>query len=532
MNSKVRRPKKAAETVIGAAATIIAACITACVSIMCKEGNRADSMSNGNSATGSEVSGVTMFDSNITASNGDVIAHDKNVVRQGNHVERYSVSTGEGDIVGRDKIVVGTGDYVTGDKLDFKITVYPPPDVIESEADYEKSINEAVRKGVESALKCKTDLHRPDGLAYQIPASVTNALARMDEASANGDFFTAANCAYTAFRHLDPLVRPGIRNGWCEMTTNAAQVVSRVYEIRGDQKFANRKFKEAVYAYYVAAGVWGVNAPMRLLAKESAAWQRWSNYSIGYMTVNMGRALDAHKDDDTYLFRLNDEVAKLGYIQLYFPDAGETDVGKRIDWANLNPKKKAIALQPEEIRGGDVWSRRWIGGDKYEEYNYSEAFRGGLAIRRDHKAAKKDKASSEEVADLPVELSPIVPFQEEPHSDVVGFKIYKEPQGVLGVGMGNYSNGRKLSLKCIKPEGDGAGTTLQFYTGARWIKVEYAQANDGILHWCESQSGKLADEMTIPVGSTVKYVLGNDTVGIMVHGLVTDLSRDINAVEM
>ena len=78
--------------------------------------------------------------------------------------------------------------------------------------------------------------------------------------------------------------------------------------------------------------------------------------------------------DEEYTYEIHKELAELGYLQMYLPNKEGTDIGEKIDWQKMFKGKK-INLRPTFLKNGDIWSTRWIGLGKYEEYNLSAEFR-------------------------------------------------------------------------------------------------------------------------------------------------------------
>ena len=78
-------------------------------------------------------------------------------------------------------------------------------------------------------------------------------------------------------------------------------------------------------------------------------------------------------NDQKYFAEILNELAKLGYLQRFFPNKDGTDIGELIDWKKLCGRK--LELRKLENRNGDIWSTRWRGFGEYEEFNLSQEFR-------------------------------------------------------------------------------------------------------------------------------------------------------------
>lgn len=147
-------------------------------------------------------------------------------------------------------------------------------------------------------------------------------------------------------------------------------VASEVCRILAEGEFVKRNYKRAAALMQKAAGIVGNKPPASLLALESAMFCR-AGFSYGYFTKHMAVAIEQAKDE-SYKKEIHRELAKLGYLQRYYPNKDGTGIGDEIDWGHLGIAKSD--LQPIEKKNGEIWSRRWVGFGKYEAYNLSEEF--------------------------------------------------------------------------------------------------------------------------------------------------------------
>ena len=211
------------------------------------------------------------------------------------------------------------------------------------------------------------------GVFIPAPDGVLDAgLAILDALSTNNlkEVIAASRKAY---RILSPIVDPVIMRG-SEMDVRLSVIVSMAYRWVAEEEFSLGNYKMAADLIGTAAGVVGPKPPPYLLAMESAMQYRHMNGRCGYYTIHIHDAVTKGGNDPDYMYEIHNELAKLGYLQLYFPNKEGTDVGERIKWETIFNNKK-LNLMPTYTKNGDIWSKRWCGLGKYEEYNLSAEFR-------------------------------------------------------------------------------------------------------------------------------------------------------------
>ena len=147
-------------------------------------------------------------------------------------------------------------------------------------------------------------------------------------------------------------------------------LASEVCRILAEGELVRRNYERAAVLMQKAAGIVGNKPPAKLLALESAMFYR-AGFSYGYFTKHMAAAIENSKDE-AYKKEIHRELAKLGYLQRYYPNKDGTGIGDEIDWSHLGIAKSD--MPPIEKRNGEIWSRRWAGFGKYEAYNLSEEF--------------------------------------------------------------------------------------------------------------------------------------------------------------
>lgn len=214
-------------------------------------------------------------------------------------------------------------------------------------------------------LKPGVFIPAPKGLLEQ-------GLAIYDAVQTN-DFNRAVIAAHKAYRLLSPIVDPVVNRG-AEIDVRLALVVSWAYRYVAEDEFSSGNYEKAINLIGTASGVLGPKSQPRLLAIESAMLYRATNGGCGYFTKHMADAIKYADDSEDYAYQIHNELARLGYLQLYFPNKDGTDIGERIEWSNVFRGKK-LHIRPTYEKNGDIWSTRWVGFDKYEEYNLSKEFR-------------------------------------------------------------------------------------------------------------------------------------------------------------
>lgn len=219
------------------------------------------------------------------------------------------------------------------------------------------------------------------GVYLPAPKDVVSSFLEMVNSYDRGDYSNAVRQATNIYAkiktQLDATKAPVV-----DIDTRFGMVASEVCRIMAEGAFANRDYKRAALLMQKAAGVVGNKPSAKLLALESAMFYR-AGISLGHFTLHMAEAIRLAGDKD-YLPAIHDELAKLGYLQLYFPDKDGTGIGDEIDWVGMGVVARS-SLRPVEERSGDMWSSRWAGFGKYEDYNISEEFRhasGKLKLKR------------------------------------------------------------------------------------------------------------------------------------------------------
>jgi len=199
-------------------------------------------------------------------------------------------------------------------------------------------------------------------------------LGFLDALAAN-DLEKATASAQKAQARLAPILEPFLCRG-AQIDVRLGIVAASVYQSVAEDALSRGDLARAAYLMGVAAGVLGEKPPPHLLAMESAVVQRLSEGRIGYFTRHIADAIAAAKDEN-YTYQIHEELAKLGYLQLFLPNKEGTDIGERIDW-NKFGKGRVVHTRPTFVRDGAVWSTRWIGKGRYEEYNLSATFKRTL----------------------------------------------------------------------------------------------------------------------------------------------------------
>lgn len=230
------------------------------------------------------------------------------------------------------------------------------------------SMRDKVKKGWSVPLMME---QRP-GVFLRAPDGVLEAGLAMIDALCTNDIDQVVVAAHKAHRLLSPLIDPVVLKS-AEIDVRLAQIVSMAYHWVAEDEFSRGNFRNAAYLIGTAAGVVGPNPAPFLLAKESAIQYRSMNGKSGYFTNHIADATK-YNNDPNYFYEIHNELAKLGYLQLYYPNASGTDLGEKIDWTKIF-KGKRLQLRSTYEKNGDIWSTRWIGLGKYEEYNLSAEFR-------------------------------------------------------------------------------------------------------------------------------------------------------------
>ena len=213
------------------------------------------------------------------------------------------------------------------------------------------------------------------GLFIPAPNNVLDLCLAIYDSLCTNDVEGAVSAAYKAYDVLRPIVDPFIMRG-AEMDVRLCLLTSMAYQWVAEDQFVKGNYNKAASLMGTAAGVLGSKPPPELLAKESAVLCRALNGTCGYFTKHMADVVKQVNDDE-YFYEIHNELAKLGYLQLYFPDETGTNIGKKIDWGGVFKGKK-LDIRPTYKKNGDIWSTRWMGLGRYEEYNLSEEFRRTL----------------------------------------------------------------------------------------------------------------------------------------------------------
>ncbi len=220
------------------------------------------------------------------------------------------------------------------------------------------------------------------GVFLPAPSDMCSAYLSMLDAAETNDLKQVAALARELHKKISLQIDPYVCRGAAMVDTRYGIVASFVYAMVAEDEFAKGNYTRALYLMGTAAGILGPRPPPHLLAKESAIAYKAGGCKTGFFTQHMADAIQAAKDDD-YRFEIFAECAKLGYLQLYMPSADGKDVGKKIDWAQFDTKRRPLPLRKVEERNGELWSTRWCGLGKFEEYNVSAELRRQYAVRRE-----------------------------------------------------------------------------------------------------------------------------------------------------
>ncbi len=209
------------------------------------------------------------------------------------------------------------------------------------------------------------------GIFIPAPQGVLDSYIAMLNSYSAGDYSNAVDIAAKTYQKICPMIE--LFSG-AQVDVRFALVACETYRIMAEAAFHQGQYKRAAHLMGQAAGLVGKAPPPQLLALESAMAYR-AGLSQGFFTRHMADATKANPGDE-YRNEILNELAKLGYIQRYFPNKDCTDIGEPIDWEKLFKRK--LDLRKLEKRNGDIWSTRWKGFGEYEEFNLSQEFRNDL----------------------------------------------------------------------------------------------------------------------------------------------------------
>ena len=210
------------------------------------------------------------------------------------------------------------------------------------------------------------------GIFLPTPNGVLECGLSIFDALCTNDIERAVVEARKAHRLLSPVVDVVINKG-AEIDVRLSLLISLAYQYVAEDEFCRGNKRRAASLIGTAAGVLGPKPPPLLLARESAMVYRAMEGKCGYYTEHISDAIK-YANDEEYTYEIHKELAELGYLQMYLPNKEGTDIGEKIDWQKMFKGKK-INSRPTFLKNGDIWSTRWIGLGKYEEYNLSAEFR-------------------------------------------------------------------------------------------------------------------------------------------------------------
>lgn len=209
------------------------------------------------------------------------------------------------------------------------------------------------------------------GIFIPAPQGLPDDYIAMHNSYYAGDYSNAVDIASKTYRKICPMIE--LFSG-AQVDVRFALVACETYRIMAEAAFHQGQYKRAAHLMGQAAGLVGKAPPPQLLALESAMAYR-AGLSQGFFTRHMSDATKANPDEG-YRNEILNELAKLGYLQRFFPNKDCTDIGEPMDWEKLC--KRNLDLRKLENRNGDIWSTRWKGFGEYEEFNLSQEFRNDL----------------------------------------------------------------------------------------------------------------------------------------------------------
>ena len=229
----------------------------------------------------------------------------------------------------------------------------------------------SLREKLDKAWDTKLKIESGPGIFLPARRELLDIYYQLVDLEAKQEYNAMPQVAMKGFREIDPKVRPFI-NG-AQVDRRFALVASLIYRVIAEKALHDGKFDIAAELMGCAAGLGGPRPDSLLLAMESATAYRKSRGTTGYFTQHIRDVTKGDKNND-YLYEIHDKLARLGYLQLFLPNKEDTDIGERIDWDKFF-NGKHVHVRSTFERNGDVWSTRWIGLGKYEEYNLSAEFR-------------------------------------------------------------------------------------------------------------------------------------------------------------
>ena len=225
------------------------------------------------------------------------------------------------------------------------------------------------REKIEKSWKTPLLIGMRPGVFLPAPDNVVQPYLDMVGEYGAGNYTNAVRLAERIFKQIkDPIDATDAHI--VDIDIRFGLLASEVCRILAEGVFAGQDYKRAAAFMQKAAGIVGNKPPAKLLALESAMFYR-AGFSNGYLTKHMAAAIE-QANDGAYKKEIHKELAKLGYLQRYYPNKDGTGVGDEIDWSYLGIAKSD--MPPIEKRNGEIWSRRWAGFGKYEAYNLSEEF--------------------------------------------------------------------------------------------------------------------------------------------------------------
>lgn len=229
------------------------------------------------------------------------------------------------------------------------------------------------------------------GVIIPAPSGMLEQSLEMLTLYSKTNFEAAARIANKLVPRIDPMVAKFVFQG-AHIDCRFSTLASEAYKIAAEDAFFKKDFKRAANLMGLAAGIVGPKPSPELLAKEAIMAYRASDFSQGIFTVHIGDAIKRANNDPEYIYQIHEKLAQLGYLQLYLPNKEQTDIGEKIDWSKGCPGKQVHTLITFK-KGDDVWSIRWAGFLKFEEYNLSQEFRESLKKVAGRKIDQKQKSA-------------------------------------------------------------------------------------------------------------------------------------------
>ena len=214
------------------------------------------------------------------------------------------------------------------------------------------------------------------GVFLPAPQGIIDSYLKMVNHYATNDYSNSVAIARRMYGQIATMIEPfkGV-----QIDGRFGIVACEVYRIMAEDAFHSGQYRKAAYLMGQSAGLVGKTPPAFLLALESAMICR-AGWSQGFFTQHIADAIkvDNVNNDQKYFAEILNELAKLGYLQRFFPNKDGTDIGELIDWKKLCGRK--LELRKLENRNGDIWSTRWRGFGEYEEFNLSQEFRQNVKV--------------------------------------------------------------------------------------------------------------------------------------------------------